>query len=79
MNSEAPPKSLTIKLLLVTLSAILIFGGMFIVVFFSFDKIKALITNIVERDVPQVVENSQVSNELTGMFADLVMGMFYGE
>ncbi|MEZ4529183.1 MAG: SpoIIE family protein phosphatase [Desulfobacterales bacterium] len=71
--------NLAAKLIVVNVSAILVLGAILSIVFISFRNIETLVSGIVKKEVPQVIENGQTGNELTGMFADLLMGMFYGE
>ncbi|QTA91639.1 PP2C family protein-serine/threonine phosphatase [Desulfonema magnum] len=70
---------LATKLIVVNLSAILVLGSILSLVFISFKNIEYLVSGIVKKEVPQVIDNGQIGNKLTGMFADLLMGMFYRE
>ncbi len=71
--------NLATKLVAVNLSAILVLGAILSLVFFSFKNIETLVSGSVKKEVPQVIDNSHIGNELAGMFADLLMSMFYEE
>jgi len=79
MSLQTSHWKITTKLFLINLLIILVVGGILTVIFISFNNIKSLVTTVVSRDVSRVVENAQLGKELTGVFADLLMGMFSGQ
>ncbi len=71
--------SIATKLLLVNALILGIFGGILIVVHTSFINIESSVTMIIDRDITQVIQNSQLGRELTKVFADinLLISTFY--
>lgn len=67
------------KLIVVNASAILVLGAILSLVFVSFNSIETLVTTIVKKDMPRLIDNGDIGNELTGIFADLLIGVFYGQ
>ncbi len=69
---------ITTRVFVLNLVFIVIAAAILIVVLASFRNVKSFITSVVDRDINRVVENSAVGKEFTGVFADLLMNLFYG-
>ncbi len=66
------------KLLCVNMLVFIFIAGILAVVLVSFSQTEKTITTITHRDVTRISENSRTGRELTGIFADLLTSIFYG-
>lgn len=70
---------ITIKLFLLNLIVALVLGGILTTVFLVFHDIDNLMLTIFEKTIPRVIENARSGQEVTGLFANLVTSIFYGQ
>ncbi len=70
-------RNLTGKLVLINLGAIIGLGVILGFAFVSFNDINALVTTIVTREFPRLIDNGRAGEELTSVFAESLMEMFY--
>ncbi len=73
-------QSMTAKLLMLCLLIFLVFGGIVAIMFSAFTDIERLITTSVSRDVRGIIENAQMSRDLSRVLTDtnLLVSTFYG-
>lgn len=62
--------SISAKLLLLNMLIFLIISGLIVMVFLSFNVIERMMTQMVNQDVSQAIENGRIGRELTTLFAD---------
>ncbi|GAK56709.1 methyl-accepting chemotaxis sensory transducer with Pas/Pac sensor [Candidatus Vecturithrix granuli] len=62
--------SISTKLLLLNMLIFLIISGIIVIVFLSFNDIERMMTQMVNKDVSQAIENGRIGRELTTLFAD---------
>ena len=79
MNLRIFSWKISTKLSFINLFVSLLIVGIFVTVIFAFTDIETLITSIVENDIAQTVECSQLGGELTSIFAELTTAILYGE
>ncbi|MDM8535755.1 methyl-accepting chemotaxis protein [Desulfobacterales bacterium HSG17] len=79
MNIRISRLKITTKLFLINLLAIFIVSVVLLIVFVSFDNVKSLIATTFKKDISEILKNTQVGNELAGVFGNLLTGMLYGE
>lgn len=73
-------QSMTAKLLMLCLLIFLVFGGIVAIMFSAFTDIERLTTTSVSKDVRGIIENAQMSRDLSRVLTDtnLLVSTFYG-
>ncbi len=77
MNAKNTHRSLTTKLILINLSALVVLGVTFALALISFNDIDNLVDTIIKKEFPRVIDNNRAGEELTSVFAESLMVMFY--
>jgi methyl-accepting chemotaxis protein len=70
---------MTTKLAAINLTAFLVLGGILFIVLASSDNIANFVTAMVSKNMSRMMKNTKMESELTGIFADLMTEMFYGQ
>ncbi|MFH0784926.1 MAG: response regulator [Pseudomonadota bacterium] len=73
-------QSMTAKLIMLCFLIFLVFGGIVAIMFSAFNDIEKLTTTSVSRDVSRIIENAQMSRDLSRVLTDtnLLVSTFYG-
>lgn len=73
-------QSMTAKLLMLCLLTLLIFSVITAIMISAFDDIEQLTNTIITRDVNRIIQNSQLSRDLSGVLTEtnLLISTFYG-